>query len=866
MFENLFNTSGQQVKPTVAAPTRGNQMFSNLFNPPVQPQIQPQPQSQPTQAPVQTQQNDTWANIGDFLGGAANAVANEIKGLFVTPGGRIQPITTPQFGQGNSPLLKTDTSQTDIGSLKVGDKIPGFADSSAADKGNLIDNFFSDPKSWLSSESGQPPIPSQLTQAPVKQRTIWDNNPIALMGEFLGNLIPQPKPDTDFARAIQQEAINKNLPGADKLSIDSLSQPGGNPFSQSTIESVSKQLGIRSELSNSEFTNLIMALSLPVSIAASPAIAGAEGLSVIPGAEVGTSGVSAVSQLKELGAFTAVKTGFDAAFHSLTGKDNLSDLAPDAPLPVKIALDALTFLGSGYVSHGLMGAGSKYGPDILDTFTKNVDTQYNLPDTYTIKSQDLLGLDNKITNQMLKDLKISGSDLVDLRKSALGGKDVTIDVPATKVVTITDKPYWAKVKDIFGVSESEPQVTTSTNVKATPTISGALNGGSIELTPPQAQGLVVNSNLEGTPLGKEILKTSIQGSQTGQNIKVDLQRNGTGNLKTPDGIAVTNIELVDPSSSQGQIDTNKPVETPKTTTTTPVDTVAIREHVNKILKLQGDELKDIQIVGSTARGKVKPNDLDIIISTKKGYSQEVSSTELYDRQQLDRLFEKELQQFFPTKKIQVNMGTVDVKRGPSMPLEDLNRSTSESTPKTPSKKVKPERVVDKHATYVQAQAITKKLTDQPFENLSSHEKIIMKDQRDMAEKLYKDDPELALKVAMGEANAPQGLLPEVVHNLVIKNTTDLSTLFKLANSPFNDTLSTKAQGLRASQEFREPDSASHRTATAIKEVNKAISDANKDKMLSKTNKLKKLAKTETNKINLAKEDLAWEKFLNSIKC
>lgn len=104
------------------------------------------------------------------------------------------------------------------------------------------------------------------------------------------------------------------------------------------------------------------------------------------------------------------------------------------------------------------------------------------------------------------------------------------------------------------------------------------------------------------------------------------------------------------------------------------DIAGVRDHANKILRLMGDELKDINIVGSTARGKINPNDLDIIISTKKGYSQAIPSTELHKRTELSNLFKKELQQYFPGKKLDINMGVVDPKRGASIPLEGLNQS------------------------------------------------------------------------------------------------------------------------------------------------------------------------------------------------
>jgi len=70
----------------------------------------------------------------------------------------------------------------------------------------------------------------------------------------------------------------------------------------------------------------------------------------------------------------------------------------------------------------------------------------------------------------------------------------------------------------------------------------------------------------------------------------------------------------------------------------------------------------------------------------------------------------------------------------------------------------------------------------------------MKNQREMAIQLHKDNPDLAMKVALGEANAPNGQLPEIIHNYEVSQAKDLETMHKLANSPYNDTLSAKGQG------------------------------------------------------------------------
>lgn len=116
-------------------------------------------------------------------------------------------------------------------------------------------------------------------------------------------------------------------------------------------------------------------------------------------------------------------------------------------------------------------------------------------------------------------------------------------------------------------------------------VKSKFKAGSAEFTPEQARAAVVGSNLENTELGKAIIKTSFDAETQGKNMRIDLTaakeskvagvvKKFTG-LETPNGIKVTNIELVNPVSkigateqpptAPGTPETAKPVETPITT-------------------------------------------------------------------------------------------------------------------------------------------------------------------------------------------------------------------------------------------------------------------------------------------------------------
>lgn len=113
--------------------------------------------------------------------------------------------------------------------------------------------------------------------------------------------------------------------------------------------------------------------------------------------------------------------------------------------------------------------------------------------------------------------------------------------------------------------------------------------GSAEFTPEQARAAVVGSNLENTKLGKTILKRSMEAEAQGKNLRIDMdaaQKSklaGALNLKTPNGIRVNRIELVDPSTKTGKVGagaaptgsdlaTTKPQPKPPVPIRTPVKT------------------------------------------------------------------------------------------------------------------------------------------------------------------------------------------------------------------------------------------------------------------------------------------------------
>lgn len=167
----------------------------------------------------------------------------------------------------------------------------------------------------------------------------------------------------------------------------------------------------------------------------------------------------------------------------------------------------------------------------------------------------------------------------------------------------------------------------------------------------------------------------------------------------------------------------------------------------------------------------------------------------------------------------------------------------ESESSTPSQKLKPvgggERVASELASGIEARAIEKKLTDKPFSSLSMHERGVMEEQRAGATKLYAEDKDLAMRIAMGEENAPEGQLPSVIYQKVVEEAEksgDIDTMMKLATSPFNDEITAMAQNIRGLAEFRNKTSPTE-IIKKVSKTRKAVTEK-KAKKAGSTEKVK----------------------------
>jgi hypothetical protein len=168
----------------------------------------------------------------------------------------------------------------------------------------------------------------------------------------------------------------------------------------------------------------------------------------------------------------------------------------------------------------------------------------------------------------------------------------------------------------------------------------------------------------------------------------------------------------------------------------------------------------------------------------------------------------------------------------------------------------------KIAESINAKAVEAKLTT-GFKEIAGYEKIDIAEQAKMAVDIINKDIELARKMIRGEESLPSNLnsmaLVKAFEEFVMKNK-NADMAYELANSPHITGSSVAAQTLRLAAE-RTPDSATSK----LIEIKKAREAKVKD-LPKKRTAAKQSLKKEMEKNNLSKEELSFDKFLDSITC
>ena len=163
---------------------------------------------------------------------------------------------------------------------------------------------------------------------------------------------------------------------------------------------------------------------------------------------------------------------------------------------------------------------------------------------------------------------------------------------------------------------------------------------------------------------------------------------------------------------------------------------------------------------------------------------------------------------------------------------------------------------------VQQTAIEKKIT-QDLGELPQYKQMNMKDQATKATDLLTNDPERAMRVALGQESAPQGLHPESIFKAVEASISSPEMAYKLANSPLVSEATALGQRIK-SLDVKTSDS----PVEAIRQVMNARQKAVESKLgITVTQATKDTInniKKEVQKVIPKKED--WASFIRSIQC
>jgi len=167
------------------------------------------------------------------------------------------------------------------------------------------------------------------------------------------------------------------------------------------------------------------------------------------------------------------------------------------------------------------------------------------------------------------------------------------------------------------------------------------------------------------------------------------------------------------------------------------------------------------------------------------------------------------------------------------------------------------------AKSIEAKAIEAGMVKDGFDSLAGFDPTTMKAQAERAADLLTTDFEKARRVVRGEDPVPDGLRGVSIVKAMeerIKATKDADLAYELANSPLASEVSLAGQELSLTR-GRELDSFSAKVAE-VKKAREAQAGAD----VSKKAEVKKQLKEETQKVNLPKEELSWDRFLQSIAC
>lgn len=225
-----------------------------------------------------------------------------------------------------------------------------------------------------------------------------------------------------------------------------ISQKTGVPIEDvhKNLDKYSKDLGIRGIPTSEEFLTAMFVFPVTAGLISNPITTG-----------IGVTKFLALSEAENF-AISKLKK-WEYRFGAGVG---IKELLPEETNQLtKDVVDVADFIGKGLII-------AKTDPKLMKiwkTFTQKISTEYTIPKNVYISAKKVKSIfgtlpPHKLSAeelQLITDLGLNASQY----KSAIK-KGIDIEIPASKITTLTDRPYWAKIKGLFNVKPVTETVVT----------------------------------------------------------------------------------------------------------------------------------------------------------------------------------------------------------------------------------------------------------------------------------------------------------------------------------------------------------------------------------------------------------------------
>lgn len=334
------------------------------------------------------------------------------------------------MGVASTTPLVLKPGESEVNPYSIPGEIKPVGESlSAAKPRSLWDKAITGIQNTLFNESN-----GRDTTSKAVQSSIVDSQLVDIAGQLgIDKKFPlDPKLDTVTATYNQKKEITAYMKSNWEGIRQSLTKPDALPahpemlgptFSDvsKNLESYTKEMGVRSTPSNHEIISTVLSLPVAGALIEAP-VAGVIGLAAF----------TALGQVEHyfLGDTAAGKIADKLGLNSGT----------------KEILNLVELFAEGAALHSLY----LKAPDVATKFTKNIVETYAPGKSIYFsgeKVRDIWQTGTLLSEAEKNDiLKI----IPENKKSAFKN-GITVDIPAEKVLTLVDKPYWGKIKDFLGV-------------------------------------------------------------------------------------------------------------------------------------------------------------------------------------------------------------------------------------------------------------------------------------------------------------------------------------------------------------------------------------------------------------------------------